>query len=184
MYKIVPWDPDIDLTEFYKNAEARGFLNNASQKMLVDCFHNEREKQIWILYYKNIAVGSVAAHSFDEMGPNSFRIAARTCVFSDMLPIRSLRTRNQIVTHQHVTSQFLIPACIEWVPKGSNLYITSNENQVGTQRLVHNIFAPAMEKTGQMARIKDIFYRGTTQTVWQLFPDRFLSELEKYPRWA
>jgi hypothetical protein len=183
MYKIVPWTAELDLTEFYKNASARGFENNSSQRMLVDCFKNEREKQIWILYYKNVAVGSVAAHSFDEMGPNSFRIAARTCVFSDMLPIRSLRTKNQIVTHQHVTSQFLIPACIEWVPKGSDLYITSNENQVGTQRLVHNIFAPAMEKTGQMARIKDIFYRGTMQTVWQLFPDRFLSELEKYPRW-
>lgn len=183
MYKVIPWSADLDLTEFYATASARGFVNNASQKMLVDCFNNEREKQVWILYYNKIPVGSVAAHSFDEMGPNSYRIAARTCVFTDLLPLNTLRTANQIVTHQHVTSQFLIPTCIEWAPKGSNLYITSNENDAGTQRLVHRIFGPAMEKSGQMKRVKDLFYRGTTQTIWQLLPDRFYEELGKYSRW-
>jgi len=183
MYKIIPWSNDIDLTDFYNTAASKGFINNASQKMLVDCFNNEREKQVWILYYNDRAVGSVAAHSFDEMGPNSYRIAARTCVFTDQLPLNTLRTSNQIVTHQHATSQFLIPACIEWAPKGSSLYITSNENDAGTQRLVHRIFGPAMEKSGQMKRVKDLFYRGTMQTVWQLFPDKFYEELGKYPRW-
>jgi hypothetical protein len=183
MYKVIPWSADLNLTEFYATASARGFVNNASQKMLVDCFNNEREKQVWILYYNKIPVGSVAAHSFDEMGPNSYRIAARTCVFTDLLPLNTLRTANQIVTHQHVTSQFLIPTCIEWAPKGSNLYITSNENDAGTQRLVHRIFGPAMEKSGQMKRVKDLFYRGTTQTIWQLLPDRFYEELGKYSRW-
>lgn len=184
MYKIVPWSSELDLTEFYASAAARGFENNASQRMLVDCFNNEREKQVWILYYNDVAVGSVAAHSFDNiMGEASYRIAARTCVFSDMLPLRSLRTRNEIVTHQHVTSQFLIPACIAWAPAVSNLYITTNENDAGTQKLVHRIFAPAMEKTGQLKRIKDVEYRGTQQTVWQLFPEIFLKELEKHPRW-
>lgn len=184
MYKIIPWSPELDLKDFYANALARGFENNASQKMLIDCFKNEREKQVWILYYNNDAVGSVAAHSFDEMGPNSYRIAARTCVFSDMLPIRHLRTRNQIVTHQHVTSQFLIPACIEWAPKDSKLFITSNESSVGTQRLVHRIFGPAMEATGQMKRVTQMLYRGTEQTVWQLYPDKFNEELAKYKRWG
>ncbi len=183
MYKIVPWSEDLDLTEFYKLAESKGFVNNASQHMLVDCFRKEQEWQVWILFYNNQAVGSVAAHSFPEMGANAYRIAARTCVFTDLLPLTTLRTRNQIVTHQHVTSQFLIPACIEWAPKGSDLYITSNENDAGTQRLVHRIFGPAMEATGQMKKIKDIFYRGTNQTVWQLFPDKFYEELNKHSRW-
>lgn len=184
MFKIIPWSDKLDLKEFYSTAESKGFLNNSSKKNLVDCFNNEREKQVWILYYNNKAVGSVAAHSFDDvMGDNSYRIAARTCVFTDMLPFNSLRTRNQIITHQHVTSQFLIPTCIEWAPKGSNLYITSNDNGVGTQRLVHKIFGPAMEQTGQMKRIKEVFYRGTLQTIWELIPDRFYQELNKYPKW-
>mgnify|MGYP003347030518 CR=1 FL=1 len=33
MYKIVPWTADLDLSEFYAEAEARGFANNANQKV-------------------------------------------------------------------------------------------------------------------------------------------------------
>jgi hypothetical protein len=183
MYKIIPWTSDLDLTEFYATAEAKGFTNNASQKMLVDSLAKEKAWCVWILYYNDKAIGSVGAHSFPEIGEDAFRIAVRTCVFTDLLPMNTLRTRNQIVTHQHVTSQFLIPACIEWTPPWADLYITSNESSVGTQRLVHNIFGPAMESSGQMKRIKEIEYRGTKQTVWQLFPDKFLEELGKHPRW-
>ena len=194
MYKIVPWSNQLNLENFYKEASVCGFENNSSQHMLVDCFRGEKKWQVWILYHNNIALGSVAAHSFNEMGDNSYRIAARTCVLSSLLPkiinresgllnISGLRTIKGIVTHQNITSQFLIPTCLDWVPKSSKLYITSNENEVGTQRLVHRIFGPAMEKTGQMKRIKDIFYRGSMQTVWEFFPDRFLEEINKHERW-
>lgn len=183
MYKIVPWSPDLDLREFYATAKSKGFENNSSQKMLVDSLVKEKEWMVWILYYNNKAVGSVAAHSFPEMGENSYRIAVRTCVFTDLIPTPTLRTRNQIVTHQHITSQFLIPACLEWVPKFSRVYITSNESSVGTQRLVHKIFAPAMEAAGQMKKIKDLMYRGSMQSVWELYPEKFFDELNKNPRW-
>lgn len=187
MFKVIPWSEELELDEFYKDADRRGFKNNSSQKALVDCFKNEREKQVWILYFNDEPVGSVAAHSFDDvMGPNSYRIAARTCVFTDKLSGAygsALRTISVITKHQNPTAQFLIPTCIEWAPKGSNLYITSNESLVGTQRRVHNIFGPALERQGTMKRVKEVFYRGTEQTVWQLFPDKFLAELSKYPRW-
>jgi len=182
-FEIITWSEELDLVDFYATAAAKGFVNNASQQMLVDSLAKEKEWCVWILYYDNKAVGSVGAHSFPEMGEYAYRIAVRTCVFSDQIPIPSIRTRNQIVTHQHVTSQFLIPACIEWCPPWANLYITSNENSVGTQRLVHNIFGPAMEATGQMKRIKEMDYRGAKQTVWELLPTRFLEELERNPRW-
>lgn len=185
MFKIIPWSPNLNLQSFYKEAENRGFTNNSSEKALVDCFRNEREWAVWILYFNDHPVGSVAAHSFDDvMGEHSYRIAARTCVFTNRLPKFSLRTKNQIITHQHATSQFLIPTCINWAPKGSKLYITSNEGEAGTQKLVHNIFAPAMEETGQMQKIKTVFYRGLEQTVWELFPNLFLQELEKYEKWT
>jgi hypothetical protein len=184
MFKVVPWTPLLNLSLFYATALKKGFLNNASQHMLVDCFNKEREKQVWILYYNNIAVGSVAAHSFDEMGENSYRIAARTCVFTDHIPINTLRTVNQIITHQNITAQYLIPVCIQWAHPQSKLYITTNENTVGAQCLVHRIFGPAMERSGQMAKITDIVYRGTNQTVWQLFADKFLERLDHYGRWS
>jgi hypothetical protein len=186
MYKVIPWTPDLDLTEFYATAEARGFVNNASQKMLVDSLAREKEWCVWILYYNNKAVGSVGAHSFPEMGDTAYRIAVRTCVFTDELDGvygNALRTISVITKHQNPTAQFLIPTCIKWAPTGANLYITSNESKTGTQRRVHNIFAPALEKQGAMKRIKDLRYRETDQTVWQLFPDKFLEQLEKYPKW-
>lgn len=182
-FKIVPWSEDLDLQEFYTTAAVKGFANNSTQRMLVDSLSTEQKWCVWILYYNNEAVGSVAAHSFPEMGDNAYRIAVRTCVFTDKLPLTALRTRNQIVTHQHATSQFLIPVCIEWAPKGSRLFITSNESSVGTQRLVHRIFGPAMEATGQARRVTEIEYRGTRQTVWQLYPAKFYEELNKYNRW-
>jgi hypothetical protein len=184
MFSVIPWTAQLDLTEFYATAKSKGFINNASQQMLVDSIAKEKSWAVWLLYYYDKAVGSVAAHSFPEMGEDAFRIAVRTCVFSDHIPIPSIRTKNQIITHQHITSQFLIPVCIKWAPPWANLYITSNENSVGTQRLVHNIFGPAMEESGQMKRIKEIEYRGTKQTVWELFPGKFLEELNKYPRWT
>jgi hypothetical protein len=186
-YKVVQWSPDLDLSEFYREAERRGFVNNSSQKMLIDSIAKEREWAVWILYHNDQAVGSVAAHSFDEvMGPNSYRIAARTCVFTDKLTgtySNALRTISVITKHQNPTAQFLIPACIEWCPKGSKMYITSNESKVGTQRRVHTIFGPALEKQGVMKREKQVLYRGTLQTVWKFDPEIFYQQINKLTRW-
>jgi hypothetical protein len=186
MFEVRKWSPELDLTEFYATAKSKGFVNNASQKMLVDSLAKEKEWCVWILYYNNEAIGSVGAHSFPEMGPDAYRIAVRTCVFTDMIPgsySTGLRTINVITQHQNPTAQFLIPACIEWTPPWADLYITSNESSVGTQRRVHRTFGPALEKLAQMKSIKEIDYRGTKQTVWQLFPNEFLTALNNYPRW-
>jgi len=183
MYKIVPFSVDLDLTQFYKKAEQKGHVNNSTQHMIYDCFKNEREHQTWILYYNDSPVGSVAAHSFEEMGRDSYRIAARTCVFTDEIPTPSLRTKNQIITHQHATSQFLLPVCIEWAGRDKNLYITSNNLEGSSQRLVHNIYFPAMAKSGQAELVCEMEYRGTWQSIWKLNVKNFYRELNKYPRW-
>lgn len=172
---ITNWNPSYDLTKFYAEAERRGFINNASQKAMIDCFQNEREWQVWILFNYSEAVGSVAAHSIDE----GYRICARTCILSDLLPFRSLRTRNQIIKHQHVTAQYFIPACIEWVAGRGDMYITSHPSEVGTQRLVHNVWGPSLEKTGVLTRAFEKEYRGHVQTFWKLNADVFLEQLEK-----
>jgi hypothetical protein len=173
MYKIIPWSEELDLTDFYRYCAAKGFVNNASQKAMVDCFRNEREWQVWILYYNDVAVGSVAAHSIDE----GYRICARTCVLSELLPLNTLRTRNQIVTHQHVTAQYFMPACIEWAAPWEDLYITSHPSEVGTQRLVHNIWGPSLEKNGVLTRAFEKEYRGHKQTFWRLNTNVFLDQL-------
>ena len=177
MYKIIPWAPELDLTEFYAEASRRGFVNNSSQKAMIDCFRDEREWCVGVLYYNDKAVGSVGAHSIDE----GYRICARTCVFSDMLPVNTIRTRNQIITHQHVTAQFFMPVCIEWA-KG-DMYITTHPSEVGTQRLVHTIWGPSLEKTGVLTRAFEKEYRGHIQTFWKLNTDVFLEQFDKVDKW-
>lgn len=186
VFKVVPWSEDLDLTEFYLAAKNRGFVNNSCQKFLVDCFNNEQRKQIWILYKGNQAIGSVAAHSFDDVtGPNTYRICARTCTLAEARPSHGLITTKRLICeHQNLTAQFLIPTCIEWAPKDAKLYITSNNSKEASQRLVHNIYFPTLEKIGTVKKIKDVEYRGHLQTVWQLFPDVFYEQLNRYPRWT
>lgn len=182
-YKLVPYSESIDLTEFYLQAESRGFINNSSKKMLVDSISIEKKWKIWLLEHNNKIVGSTAAHSFPEMGENSFRILCRTCVFTDQLPIPRLRTKTGIITHQSITPQFFIPACIEWAGSQNNLYVTTNENSEGTQRLVHKIWAPMLAESKCLEKINQIKYRGTNQTVWRLNVQEFYKQLERYPRW-
>lgn len=184
MYSITEYSDDLDLSDFYRRAEEKGYHNNSSKKMLVDSFSNEQRKQVWILYYKDQAVGSVAAHSFDEMGPDSYRICARTCVLTDQTPLGHLRTvRKTIQQHQNITAQYFIPQCIGWAGPTKNLYITSNESKTGSQRLVHNIFCPALEEIGTLTNCGTILYRGIEQTVWKLDVFKFFQQLSLLPRW-
>jgi hypothetical protein len=182
MYKIVKWTPALDLTNFYAEAERRGFVNNATQKMLVDSISNEREWCVWILYYNDTAVGTVGAHTLD-MIPNAVRICVRTCAFTDMLPTPSLRTRVGITSHQHVTAQFFMPVCIDWAGD-RDMYITSHPSEVGTQRLVHTVWGPTLAMTGVLQQGEELEYRGHKQTFWKLNKDIFLEQLNKEPRWT
>jgi len=179
----VPFSDNLELISFYETARAKGFLNNISSHAIHGCFSGEKKFQTWILYYNDQAVGSVAAHSFDEMGENAYRICARTCVFTDQIGTNTLRTRNQIITHQHVTAQFFIPTCIEWAGRNNDLYITSNNLSHGSQKLVHKIYFPAMEASGQVRLIGEKMYRGTVQSIWKLNVDRFYQELDNHGRW-
>jgi hypothetical protein len=75
-----------------------------------------------------------------------------------------------------------MPACIEWVGD-HDMYITSHASEVGTQRLVHNIWGPALESTGALIRAFELAYRGHKQTFWKLDKDVFLNQLTKVERW-
>lgn len=185
MYSLVKWTPALDLTQFYAEAERRGFVNNASQKMLVDSLAKEDKWCIWILYYNAIAVGSVGAHSLPELGPNAYRICTRTCVFTDLTPHNQLRgLKYTCQQHQNVTAQIFIPACIEWCGYNSDMYISSHPSEVGTQRLVHSIYCPALEETGALTKTCELNYRGHVQTFWRLNVPVFIEQLNQLPKWT
>lgn len=183
MYKIVPYSDSLDLEEFYSMATNRGFYNNNSKQVLVDTFSHCDRYQTWMLYYNNRAVGSVSAHSLEELGilGNSYRIGARLCSFDHLIGDRkTLRTRNTVlVNHQSLTSQFLVPICIEWAGRNKNLYLSTNENKVGTQRLVHQIACPVWKKTRILDNPIELEYRTAIQSFWKLDVENFYNQLGK-----
>jgi hypothetical protein len=182
-YKLVKWSQDLDLEAFYNNAKLRGFENNSNQQSLVDCFSKEAHAQVWILYDNDRAIGSVAAHSLDIL-PNAYRICARTCVLTDQTHLSHLRSLNKTIKqHQNITAQYFIPACIEWAGRDKQLYISTNESSVGSQRAVHTVYCPALESTGVLSKDYVLQYRGHEQTFWRLNVEEFYKQLEQFGKW-
>lgn len=182
-YKLIPYNESIDLSNFYAEAKAKGFDNNADKHMLVDTIAKEDEWRVWLLYYNDTIVGSAAAHSFPEMGPNSYRIMARTCTLTHLMHINRIRTIEGIIQHQNHSAQFFMPAGIDWAGADKNHYITTNELSAGTQKRVHRTWAPALVETGALEKSCELNYRGAIQTVWKVNVHEFYKQLDQYGRW-
>lgn len=187
MFYFKEWSEDLDLTEFYLTCAEKGFTNNSSEKSLIGSIQKEKEWNCWILYSDDTPIGSVAAHSFDDvMGPNTYRIAARACAFKEYAPTKGLLTANRMLKeHRTFANQFLLPQCLEWTGD-CRVFCTSNSDpvpEVESQRLVHNYYFPTLEKIGLVEKIDTVYYKGTHQTVWEIFKEPFLEHLNQFPRW-
>jgi len=184
MFSIKEWNPDLDLSFFYKECKKRGHINNSSKKQMIDCFKNEKHWNVWILYHYNTPIGSVAAHSFDDvMGENSYRILTRTCALSKYAPITGLLTKNKmILEHQHFTAQFFLETCVKWC-KSDRLYSTSNYSDCASQKIVNRLYFPTLAKKNLVEFVKTQNYRGLPQNIWKINHEAFLADLNRYPRW-
>jgi len=173
--KLLPYNDKLDLTYFYTKAKEKGYYNNCSKEVLIDCFNDVKEKQFWILYEEDLPIGSVGVHSFDDvMGPGSYRILARTCIVK---PVEhNLRNKSGFKTHDHVVDKLFVPQCLLWA-NSDKVYATSNMSSIASQRLVHTIYFPIMQQMGLVSKIKEVEYRKQTQTVWQYHPEKFLTSL-------
>lgn len=183
MYKIKKYSEKLDLIDFYRLADERGFYNNNSKEKIIDTWQHMERWQVWFLYYNDIIVGSIAAHSLEELGVlgDAYRIAARTCTFDDLTGERkSLRTANTIIArHQNLTAQFLLPLCVEWAGKDKDLYISSNENDTGTQKYVHRLYCPGLRKVNVLEDPVELEYRGAIQSFWRMNVSEFYRQMEE-----
>ena len=122
------------------------------------------------------------SHSLEELGTleDAYRIAVRTCSFDDLTKNRpGLRTANAVINrHQTIAGQILIPLCIEWAGRNKNLYISSNENDVGTQKIVHRRYCPGLQKNGVAEPAVDLEYRGAIQSFWKINVDVYYKQLK------
>jgi hypothetical protein len=186
MFYIKEYSDSLDLTDYYQLATERKLYNNDSREKLVDTWLHMDRWQVWLLYYNEQVVGSVAAHSLEELGVlgDAYRIAARTCAFDDLTGQRkTLRTVNTIFTkHQNLTAQLLLPLCIEWAGKDKDLYISSNENDIGKQKYVHRLYCPSLKKMGILVDPVELEYRGAIQSFWKFNTDIYYEQL-KHNQW-
>jgi hypothetical protein len=184
MFQIKEYSDSLDLTEYYHLANSRGFYNNDTKEKLVDTWLHMDRWQVWLLYYNEQIVGSIAAHSLEELGVlgDAYRIAARTCTFDDLTGQRkSLRTANTIIAkHQNLTAQLLLPLCIEWAGKDKDLYISSNENDTGTQKYVHRLYCPGLKKIGILEEPVELEYRNAMQSFWRMDVTEFYRQMDEY----
>ena len=166
MYEIREYNENLDLTYFYNKCK-------------------EKEFKLWILYNNNKPIGSTALHSFDDiMGSNSYRICARTCVITEDTHLHNIRTLSKtILQHQNITSQIFIPVCLDYTKNKGTVYITTSDKDIASMKNVHNIYAPALCKKGILKKIKDVFYKGTQQTIWELIPNVFYDSLKNHQKW-
>lgn len=184
MYRIQEYHKDLDLTAYYQLAHQRKFYNNNSKEKTIDTWKHMDRWQVWFLYYNEQIVGSIAAHSLEELTVlgDAYRIAARTCTFDDLTGQRnSLRTANTIIAkHQNLTAQLLLPLCIEWAGKHKDLYISSNENDTGTQKYVHRLYCPGLRKINILEDPIELEYRRAIQSFWKLNVIEFYKQIEQY----
>lgn len=184
MYQIKEYQKGMDLSIFYQMCLARGFMNNSSPKQLIDTFRQQKFFKLWILFYDDLPVGSTVAHDFDDvMGENSYRICARTCVLSDMIPIKHVRTKGGITNHQNICSQIFIPVILEALPEGSRCYITSSDKEGASMKQVNGIWTKLLSKQGVLEKVKEVFYRGANQNVWFLDREQFFKHLKRHYQW-
>lgn len=183
MYRIQEYTENLNLDEFYRLAHSRKFYNNDSKEKVIDTWKHMDRWQVWFLYYNDQIVGSIAAHSLEELGVlgDAYRIAARTCTFDDLTKQRlSLRTANTIIAkHQNLTAQLLLPLCIEWAGKDKDLYISSNENDTGTQKYVHRLYCPGLKKIGILEEPIELEYRRAIQSFWRMNVPEFYKQMEQ-----
>jgi hypothetical protein len=183
-YKLEIYDGSQDLTEFFKTATEKKFYNNNSKEMLIDYIAKYENSTLFLLYYKNKIVGTTVSHSLDELGilgQDAYRVAARTCVFTDMLPGtygKFLRTSSVISQNQNPTSQFLIPICIAYT-SNKPIYITTNDSKIGSQDKVHRIWSKIMHNHGFLTDPIELEYKRLFQTFWKVDVEYFLQKLKE-----
>jgi len=183
-YKVVEYSPKLDLTEFYKENQRRGLENNTSQQAMFDCFRNEPHWNGWLVEYNNRFIGGVCIHSFDDvMGPNSYRIYARSCFHTEL----SMKPTGYVKSHytnlQNVGLQLFTPVSIEWAGIDKKFYGSSNSRDVGSAQVVDKVWFPRLAERGIFTRITEVFYRGHYQNIWELNVQEYLRQIKTVPHW-
>lgn len=185
MFSVKEFSEQLDLTEFYKTAKERGYYNNCNQTVLHDNMKHLNDYKTFLLYYEETVVGSVCLHSLEELnilGDNAYRVGARTCLFPDLIGgTRKFSMQNYNNNpFSHYSTQLLFPMCIKYCGIDTPMYVSTNENEVGTQIKVHRIWAKVMHRLGYLIDPVELDYRNNFQTFWKINTQKWIDDLRTH----
>lgn len=185
MFSIKEFSEDLDLTSFYKTAKERGYYNNCNQEVLHDNMKHLDDYKTYLLYWDKTIVGSVCLHSLEELnilGDNAYRVGARTCLFPDLIGgVRKFGMQNYSSNpFSHYTTQLLFPACIKYCGINAPMYVSTNENETGTQIKVHRIWTKVMHRLGYLIDPVELDYRNNFQTFWKINTQKWINDLRTH----
>lgn len=190
MWKIEIYNGSQNLNNFFLEAEKKRYYNNSNADIMLLSLQNDDDTTLFLLYNCNNIVGCVVSHKIkglEILGKNAYRIGARICVLGQLIQgpryhstLRNLREAPK--PHDHISAQFLIPACIEHCGRTNPLYISTHSSPVAKQKSVHKYFAPEWKKQGFLENPIDLEYRGTIQSFWKFKVNEFYEEM-KDERW-
>ena len=177
-YSVVEFSGvDQPLQDFMDECARRGLENNSTIEKL-NLFKSQPRNVLFLLKKDERVVGTFGAHTL-SLFDNAYRICARACVLTDHTEHNSLRTVNQIKTHQNVLARYGLDACIKWVnDPNANIYISTHPSEVGAMKLMHRIVLPAFEKTGFVQCVGDHLYMKHVQTFWKVFPEKYYEQIQ------
>ena len=175
MWKLEIYNGTQDLEQWFQDASAKNYVNNSSQKMLLDYLQNEEDTTLFLLYNNNRIVGNFVTHklrSLGILGANAHRIAARMCVINDHIQgprkIIGLRSMNAENCHDHINHQFLYSVGIRYLGLDTPMYVSSHPSAVGSQKIVHNKYCPKLKEIGLLEEPIELEYRNHFQYFWKL----------------
>ncbi len=183
-YRLFEYSPNLDLSSFYLESKKRGLENNCSQAAMFDCFRNEKSWNGWLVEYENKYIGGVCIHSFDEvMGSNSYRIYARACFHTELSAKPTGYMSDHFKKLQNVGLQLFTPVSIAWAGLDKKFYGSSNSRDVGSSRMVNDVWFPRLADKGIFTKVCEIEYRGHLQNIWQLNVNEYLNQIRQVHHW-
>ena len=183
MFSIKEFSEDLDLTDFYNLAEKKQYYNNCNQEVLHDNMKHLNDYKTYLLYLNDVVVGSVCLHSLEELnilGDNAYRIGVRTCSFPEFLTgDRSHKVHNyNDKPLNHLTAHILLPMCIKYCGVDTPMYISTNNNQIGSQVKVTRVWAKVMSRHGYIYDPIELDYRNNFQVFWKVNAKKWIDDLK------
>lgn len=184
IYTIVEYSPDLDLVDFYNQNKLRGLDNNAGRQEMFDCFGTEKTWNGWLVQYNEKFIGGVCIHSFDDvMGSDSYRIYARSSFHTEASAKPTGYVKSHYSQLQNVGLQLFTPVSIAWAGLDKKFYGSSNSRDVGSAQIVDKVWFPRLAEKGIFTKIKEVFYRGHYQNIWELNVAEYLKQIKTVPHW-